>query len=102
MLELRAVGKTFFDQVRSENLVALESVSLDVPDRQFICLLGPSGCGKTTLIRLVAGLIRADEGVIRVEGKEIRAPRPECSIVFQNYGLLPWRTVQQNVELGLQ
>jgi NitT/TauT family transport system ATP-binding protein len=73
-----------------------------VPDRQFLCLLGPSGCGKTTLIRLVAGLIDISAGEIVVAGKPVRGPQRQCAMVFQNYGLLPWRTVLENVELGLE
>lgn len=80
----------------------LDHVGFDVPESQFLCLLGPSGCGKTTLIRIIAGLTVADEGEAIVQGKAVTGPGRERAMVFQNYGLLPWRTVMGNVEFGLE
>ena len=80
----------------------LDHVSLSVQRNHFVCLLGPSGCGKTTLLRIVAGLNEADGGSVLVNGKPIHGPGRERSMVFQNYGLLPWRTVRENVEFGLE
>jgi NitT/TauT family transport system ATP-binding protein len=102
MLDIIGVGKTFADPVRKQSFVALQDVALGVPERQFLCLLGPSGCGKTTLIRIVAGLSSSDRGEIRIGGRQVKGPQSDCSMVFQNYGLLPWRTVRHNVELGLE
>ena len=82
--------------------VVLDDITLDVPDNQFTCLLGASGCGKTTLLRIVAGLTNADGGVVTIAGKPVVGPGQDRSMVFQNYGLLPWRTVLGNVELGLE
>jgi NitT/TauT family transport system ATP-binding protein len=82
--------------------MVLDDVSFQVPEGQFLCLLGPSGCGKTTLLRIMAGLDRADKGAIIVDGKVIHGPGPDRSMVFQNYGLLPWRTVLGNIEFGLE
>lgn len=79
-------------------MVALDNVSLEVKTGELICLLGPSGCGKTTLLRMVAGLLNADEGEIRVAGDLVEAPRKDACMVFQDFGLLPWRTVMDNVE----
>jgi NitT/TauT family transport system ATP-binding protein len=73
-----------------------------VRNNEFVCLLGPSGCGKTTLIRIIAGLIRADRGEILVENKPVAAPGRDRCMVFQQFGLLPWRTVLANVEFGLE
>jgi NitT/TauT family transport system ATP-binding protein len=82
--------------------VVLDRVSLDVPNEQFLSILGPSGCGKTTLIRIVAGITDADGGQFSIDGKVRRGPGFDRAVVFQSYGLLPWRTVLRNVELGLE
>ena len=100
MLEIRDLSKHYRENER--RLVVLDHVSLDVATSQFVCLLGPSGCGKTTLIRIVVGLTQPDGGTVAVDGKRVRGTTTECSIVFQNYGLLPWRTVMGNVEFGLE
>jgi NitT/TauT family transport system ATP-binding protein len=86
----------------AELMVALDRVSASVGRGELVTLLGPSGCGKTTLLRLTAGLIAADEGRITIEGKEVTAPRKDACMVFQNFGLLPWRTVMGNVEFPLE
>lgn len=82
--------------------VVLSGIDLTVEPNQFVCLLGGSGCGKTTLLRIVAGLTRADSGSITIAGNPVRGPGQDRSMVFQNYGLLPWRTVMGNVEFGLE
>jgi len=81
---------------------ALSSCSLDVPVNEILCVIGPSGCGKTTLLRIVDGLILADEGQVLINGTEVTAPRPDVAMVFQHFGLLPWKTVQDNVAYGLR
>lgn len=81
---------------------AMEHVSLDVEKGEFICLLGPSGCGKSTLLNSIAGFENVTTGKITIEGKEVTEPSIKNVTIFQNYGLLPWRTVQKNVELGLE
>jgi NitT/TauT family transport system ATP-binding protein len=87
---------------RPELMVALDRVEASVRKGELVTLLGPSGCGKTTLLRLTAGLIAADEGRITIEGTPVAAPRKDACMVFQNFGLLPWRTVQGNVEFPLE
>jgi NitT/TauT family transport system ATP-binding protein len=87
---------------RAELMVALDRVSASVRKGELVTLLGPSGCGKTTLLRLTAGLIAADEGRITIAGKEVTGPRKDACMVFQNFGLLPWRTVTGNVEFPLE
>lgn len=81
---------------------ALDNISLDINRMEFICLLGPSGCGKTTLLNLIAGFEKPSSGKITIDGEEVREPSLKHVTIFQNYGLLPWRTVQKNVELGLE
>ncbi len=78
-------------------LEVLHDVSLDIHEREFVCLLGPSGCGKTTLLRILDGLIRADEGTIALDGQVINGPPKQAAMVFQQFGLFPWKTVTQNV-----
>ena len=104
MLEVRHLSKVFFEQndPRQSGLVALYDVSFSVRKNEFVCLLGPSGCGKTTLIRIIAGLIRADRGEVLVGGKPVTDPGRDRCMVFQQFGLLPWRTVLGNVEFGLE
>lgn len=83
-------------------LVAVREFNLDVEDREFICLLGPSGCGKTTLLRMIAGLESISRGTIELNGKAIEGPGSDRGMVFQDFGLFPWRTVQKNIEFGLE
>jgi NitT/TauT family transport system ATP-binding protein len=86
----------------AELMVALDRINATVRKGELITLLGPSGCGKTTLLRLTAGLIAADEGRITIAGTPVSGPRKDACMVFQNFGLLPWRTVMGNVEFPLE
>jgi NitT/TauT family transport system ATP-binding protein len=81
---------------------ALNDVSLTIERREFICILGSSGCGKTTLLNLLGGFERPSRGIILIDGEEIKGTSPKYVTIFQNYHLLPWRTVKKNVELGLE
>jgi NitT/TauT family transport system ATP-binding protein len=83
-------------------LPVLVAIDLAVGPGEFIALLGPSGCGKSTLLRLIAGLERPRSGLILMDGQEIDAPDPSRILVFQDPTLYPWRTVRQNVALGLE
>lgn len=80
---------------------ALRDVSLTVADGEFVCLVGPSGCGKTTLFRLVAGLESPTDGEIFVSGARVTGPGIDRGMVFQEYNLFPWKTVEGNVRFGL-
>ncbi len=104
MLEVKQLSKVFFEQndPRKPGFVALYNVSLAIRRKEFVSLLGPSGCGKTTLIRIIAGLLRADRGEVLVNGQTVTAPGRDRCLVFQQFGLLPWRTVLANVEFGLE
>jgi NitT/TauT family transport system ATP-binding protein len=96
LISLRGVGKAFKDgQVQ-----AIRDISFDVAEGEFVSLVGPSGCGKTTLLRLIDGLIRADEGEVTVAGREPR-PGPDLAMVFQSARLMPWRSVIGNIEFAL-
>jgi NitT/TauT family transport system ATP-binding protein len=79
---------------------AIDNVGFAVSEGEFICILGPSGCGKSTLLKLIAGLTHPTSGEVEVRGKAVRDPGPDRGMVFQDYALLPWKTVQGNIELG--
>ena len=83
-------------------VLALENVSLDVREREFLSLLGPSGCGKSTLLYLIGGFLPIETGKILVDGRPIAGPGPDRGIVFQNFALFPWKTVRKNVLYGLE
>ena len=104
MQEVRRLSKIFFEQndPRKPGLVALYDISLAIRKNEFVSLLGPSGCGKTTLIRIIAGLLTADRGDVLVNQQGVTAPGHDRCMVFQQFGLLPWRTVLSNVEFGLE
>jgi NitT/TauT family transport system ATP-binding protein len=83
-------------------LTVVHDLTLSVGDREFVSILGPSGCGKTTLVRCIAGLISPACGQIALDGVPVTKPSPKVSMVFQGIGLVPWRTVRENVALGLE
>jgi NitT/TauT family transport system ATP-binding protein len=87
---------------RGKPVLALDGVSLEVRDREFVALLGPSGCGKSTLLYLLGGFLPVEGGSITVDGKPVAGPGPDRGIVFQNFALFPWKTVRQNILYGLQ
>jgi NitT/TauT family transport system ATP-binding protein len=83
-------------------LTALDGLSLDVADNEFVALVGPSGCGKSTFLYIVAGFIRATGGDLLVDGRSVTGPGPDRGMIFQHYALFPWRTVLGNVTYGLE
>lgn len=83
-------------------LVALEEFSLSIKAGEFVTIVGPSGCGKSTFLNVVAGLQPPTAGEVTIDGKVVRGPGPERAMVFQDYGLMPWRTVEKNVCFGLE
>ena len=99
-IEIQNASKKFIQN--GTEFTALENVSLSIEKGEFICLLGPSGCGKSTLLNAIAGFEPVTEGSIRIDGKEVKEPSVKNVTIFQNYGLLPWRNVLKNVELGLE
>jgi NitT/TauT family transport system ATP-binding protein len=87
---------------RGREVLALDAVSLEVRQSEFIALLGPSGCGKSTLLYLIGGFLPVEKGEIRVDGKAVAGPGPDRGIVFQHFALFPWKTVRGNVLYGLE
>lgn len=83
-------------------VVALDNVSYTVRDGEFVAVVGPSGCGKTTCMRMAAGLEFPSSGTCMVGGKLVRAPGPDRAVVFQQFALFPWKTVQENIDFGLR
>jgi NitT/TauT family transport system ATP-binding protein len=81
---------------------ALEDVSFEVRDREFVAIVGPSGCGKTTCLRMAAGLEFATSGTVSVGGQRVTGPGPERAVVFQQFALFPWKTVRENIDFGLR
>jgi nitrate/nitrite transport system ATP-binding protein len=94
-LELTGVSKSF------GNHSVLHGVNLAIEKGEFVAIVGYSGSGKTTLISLIAGLIAPDQGTVRVNDLEVTGPGPDRGLVFQNYSLLPWLTVQENIALAV-
>jgi nitrate/nitrite transport system ATP-binding protein len=98
-LVLESVSKGYGIPGRRTEILA--NVCLSVERGEFVAILGPSGAGKTTLISLIAGLTRPDSGAVRLAGRPITEPGPDRGVVFQNYSLLPWMTVHENVALAI-
>ncbi|WP_313707774.1 ABC transporter ATP-binding/substrate-binding protein [Planktothrix agardhii] len=90
-----------FNLPNGEQYIALKNIELKIDKGEFITLLGHSGCGKSTLLNIIAGLDQASEGGIILEGREVREPGPDRMVVFQNYSLLPWLTVRENIALAV-
>ena len=87
---------------RGRPVLALDKVSLEVGDREFVALLGPSGCGKSTLLYLIGGFLPTEKGKILVDGAPVGGPGPDRGIVFQHFALFPWKTVRANILYGLE
>jgi sulfonate transport system ATP-binding protein len=100
-IRLRQLSKTFEGQGRTEDLVALRDVNLDVAPGEVLAVVGASGCGKSTLLRIIAGLEREHLGTAEVGGAPVTGPSPDRGVVFQEHRLLPWLTVEQNVAFAV-
>jgi len=87
---------------RGRPVLALDDVSLEVREREFVALLGPSGCGKSTLLYLIGGFLPTETGKILIDGKPVAGPGPDRGIVFQHFALFPWKTVRANILYGLE
>lgn len=95
---VRNLTKRFADV----GIVAFEGLTFEVAEHEVLCILGPSGCGKTTLLRLIDGLLAADSGEVLIDGRRVASPSPDVAMVFQQFGLFPWKRLDQNIAYGLK
>jgi NitT/TauT family transport system ATP-binding protein len=101
-VQIRDLTIDYVNEDRGEHHRAIDSLSLDVYENEFLCVVGPSGCGKSTLIAAIAGFLRPAAGQLSMDGRRITGPGADRGVVFQEYALLPWNTVIDNVALGLK
>ncbi len=101
IVRINEVSKSFVTE-RGLAVEAVDKTSLDIERGEFVCIVGPSGCGKSTLLRIIAGLEQADGGHAAYNGQPLTRPHRDVGMVFQEYSVLPWRTVLDNVCLGLE
>lgn len=100
LIAVEQVGKVF-NLTDGGTYIALKGIDLEIKKGEFISLIGHSGCGKSTLLNMVAGLDLPTEGLVTIDGQRITQPGPDRMVVFQNYSLLPWRTVRENITLAV-
>jgi len=100
-LDIREVSKRYGEE-GDRAVHALDAVSLEIEEGEFVSLLGPSGCGKSTLLYIIAGFEPASSGEVRVNGRVVTGPGADRGMVFQDYALFPWKTVLQNITFGLE
>jgi NitT/TauT family transport system ATP-binding protein len=97
-VSVESISKSFADKRNAKiSKLVLMDVSFDVQDGEFVCLVGPSGCGKTTLLTILAGFQKHNGGQVMINGKKVAKPGPDRAFVFQNYALLPWLKVGENI-----
>ena len=104
LMEIRidAVEKSFKRPGSDADLKVFGPVTLHISPGTFVAIVGPSGCGKSTLLKMLAGFEKTSTGTLSIGGKRVTEPTPSVGMVFQEYALLPWKTAQENVELGLK
>ena len=101
-LSIEHLSKRYWFEREDREVLAVSDVSLAVEDGEFLAIVGPSGCGKTTLLNIVAGLLPYEEGVVSIDGKQVKGPGVDRAVVFQHSALLPWRTISGNVRYGME
>jgi NitT/TauT family transport system ATP-binding protein len=101
IIEVRDVTKRFAD-AGGEPVVALDALTLEMEQGEFLAVMGPSGCGKSTLLNIIAGFEVAESGVCKVANRTVRAAGPDRGVVFQEYALFPWMTVERNVSFAMR
>ncbi|MCM3125624.1 MULTISPECIES: ABC transporter ATP-binding protein [unclassified Mesobacillus] len=99
-LTLRGIHHTYF--TKTSAVTALNDISLDVQEGEFVSFLGPSGCGKTTLLSIIAGLIEPSDGKVKLEGKSVKEASNQTGYMLQQDYLFPWKTIEENILLGLK
>ena len=99
---LQGLGHEYVNPFTRERVVALDGLNLEVADGEFLAVVGPSGCGKTTLLNILAGLVPPSRGAVLVDGHPVKGPGRDRGVVFQEFAILPWRTVERNIAHGLE
>ena len=102
VIQIRGLSLAFPGKRAGEEIRVLDDVSADVAAGEFVCLVGPSGCGKSTMLNVVGGFLEATSGEVLVEGEAVNGPDPRRIFVFQENGVFPWLTVQENIAFGLR
>lgn len=101
-ISIHGIGHRYYNKHTKETVQALQDITFDVDEGEFVTIVGPSGCGKSTLLNLIAGLQKASAGQIWVDGAQVDGPGSDRGMVFQEFAILPWRTVWQNIGHGLE
>ena len=101
-MSIEHLSKRYWFEREDREVLAVNDVSLEVEDGEFLAIVGPSGCGKTTLLNIVAGLLPYEEGIVSIDGKQVKGPGVDRAVVFQHSSLLPWRTISGNVRYGME
>ncbi len=101
-LQIDHLTKRYWMERESSEVLALNDVSIDVNDGEFLAIVGPSGCGKTTLMNIAAGLLPYEDGTVAIGGKRVNGPGTDRAVVFQHSSLLPWRTITGNIRYGME
>lgn len=102
MIEFQECSFTYPPGQSAPALTVLTGVNLTIAAQECICLLGPSGCGKTTMLKMIAGLLFPTSGALRIDGAPVMGPGQDRAMVFQNFALLPWANVLENIAFGLE
>jgi len=100
-IEVRRLAKSF-QAIKGETVDAIHGLSFEVGENEFVSIVGPSGCGKSTLLYIIARFIPPTNGEVLIDHTPVRGPGPDRGIVFQEYALSPWKTVQDNIKYGLE
>lgn len=101
-IAIRGLTHEFVNPFTRERVVALADVNLEVEEGEFLTVVGPSGCGKTTLLNILAGLLQPTRGAVHLDGRPVTGPGPDRGVVFQEFAIMPWRTVERNIGHGLE
>jgi NitT/TauT family transport system ATP-binding protein len=101
-IAVETLGHEYVNPFTRERVLALDGVELEVAVGEFLTVVGPSGCGKTTLLNILAGLIAPSRGRVLMDGRPVRGPGRDRGVVFQEFAILPWRTVERNIAHGLE
>src|SRR5580700_7937584 len=101
VISIRDLGLTFPGEKSAEPIDVLRSINLEIMTGEFVCIVGPSGCGKTTLLNIVTGFLKQSKGDVLVQGALVKGPDPRRIFVFQDNGVFPWLTVEQNIGFGI-